>query len=126
MALQTSFLPVSLVPGLINLEFEEDSLFKTIKKHFNHDISNASELLKTSKCDAYEAKILKVSEGDAVFLLANQITPNPTATLITPTINQIICPSGLKVAQMNSIPKKITIEAKIYAMIFPADIRSSV
>lgn len=69
MALQTSFLPVNLVPGLINLEFEEDSLFKTIKKYFGHDISNASELLKTAKCDAYEAKLLKVQEGDAVFLL---------------------------------------------------------
>jgi GntR family transcriptional regulator len=69
MALQTSFLPGNLVPGLINYKFEEDSLFKTIKKYFGHNVSSASELLKTAKCDGYEAKLLKIKEGDAVFLL---------------------------------------------------------
>jgi len=69
MALQTSFLPVYLVPGLIDLEFEEGSLFKTIKNNYGHEISSASELLKSVKCDAYESKLLNLNNGDAVFLL---------------------------------------------------------
>jgi hypothetical protein len=57
--------------------------------------------------------------------LANQITPKPIPTLITPMISHPKLPSGLKVAQMNKIPKKIKIAAKIYAIIFPADIYTS-
>lgn len=69
MAVQTSFLPKELVPGLIDLEFDEGSLFKTIKNTFGYEIVEASETLKAVPCDAYEAKMLDVHEGDAVFLL---------------------------------------------------------
>jgi len=69
MALQTSYLPKQLVPGLIDYEFSEGSLFKTIKKNYGYDIGEATETLKAVRCDAYEAKMLRIKEGDPVFVL---------------------------------------------------------
>jgi GntR family transcriptional regulator len=69
MSLQTSYLPVELVPGLIDYEFSEGSLFKTIKKNYGHQIGQGTETLKAVRCDAYEAKMLRIKEGDPVFLL---------------------------------------------------------
>jgi GntR family transcriptional regulator len=69
MAIQTSYLPKKLVPGLIDYEFDEGSLFKTIKNNYGHEISDAHETLKAIRCDTYEANLLKLHEGDAVFLL---------------------------------------------------------
>ena len=69
MSLQTSFLPVALVPELIHKRFEEDSLFKTIKQEYNLDIDSGFESLKAVKSSKYEAKLLGIIEGDAVLLL---------------------------------------------------------
>ncbi len=69
MSLQTSYLPKSMVPDLINKKFEEGSLFKTVKKEYRHEIGVASEVLKSVLADAHEARLLDIKENDAVFLL---------------------------------------------------------
>ena len=68
-SIQTSYLPVDLVPGLIEKNFEETSLFSTIKEDYGHEIGEAFETLQAVKANEYEAKHLKIKKGDAVFLL---------------------------------------------------------
>lgn len=69
MSLQTSYLPEYLVPGLIDKKFEDDSLFKTIKKEYGLEIGKANEFLKARNCEKNEAELLDVEEGSAVFLI---------------------------------------------------------
>lgn len=68
-SLQTSYLPVTLVPGLIEKNYKEESLFETIKKEYGLAIGDARETLQAVRATAYEASYLKIKEGDAVFLL---------------------------------------------------------
>lgn len=68
-SLQTSYLPVALVPGLISKNFEEVSLFTIIKEEYGLEIGEAFETLQAVKATEYEAQHLKIKEGDAVFLL---------------------------------------------------------
>lgn len=68
-SLQTSYLPSGLVPGLIDRNFEEASLFTIIKEEYGLEIGKAFETLRTVKASKYEAQHLKIEEGDAVFLL---------------------------------------------------------
>lgn len=69
MSLQTSFLPAALVPGLIEKQAEEESLFKTIYKEYGLEIDAASETLQAVKVNNYEAKILGLNHDDPAFLL---------------------------------------------------------
>ncbi len=68
-SIQTSYLPSKLVPGLIDKNFEEISLFKVIKEDYGLEIGEAFETLQAVKANNYEAQLLKIKEGDAVFLL---------------------------------------------------------
>jgi len=69
MSLQTSFLPAILVPGLIQKQAEEESLFKTINKEYGLEIDSAAETLQAVKVNNYEAKILGLGHNEAAFLL---------------------------------------------------------
>jgi GntR family transcriptional regulator len=68
-SVQTSYLPTELVPGLIDKNIEEISMFKLIKDEYNLDIGEAFETLQAVKASKYEAKLLGINDGDAVFLL---------------------------------------------------------
>lgn len=68
-SLQTSYLPVVLVPGLIKKNFEEASLFSIIKEDYGLEIGEAFETLQAVKANQYEAEQLQIKIGDAVFLL---------------------------------------------------------
>lgn len=69
MSLQTSYLSPRLVPDLIHKNFEEKSLFAIIKELYNLEVCDAYETLQAVKATKYEAKLLEINEGDAVFLL---------------------------------------------------------
>jgi GntR family transcriptional regulator len=68
-SIQTSYLPSELVPGLIDKNIEEISMFKLIKDNYDLDIGDAFETLQAVKATKYEAQLLDITEGDAVFLL---------------------------------------------------------
>lgn len=68
-SLQTSYLSPRLVPELIAKNIEEKSLFALIKELYNLEVCDASETLQAVKASKYEAKLLGIHEGDAVFLL---------------------------------------------------------
>lgn len=69
MAIQNSYLPEELVPGLINKKFHDGSLFRTLKNEYGLEVGTASEILKTKNASSREAKFLNISAGDAVFSL---------------------------------------------------------
>jgi len=68
-ALQTSFLPADLVPGLIDLPFDDGSLIKTIQNRYNIKITSVREAFQAVKSDSYEAKLLEIHVGDPLVLL---------------------------------------------------------
>ena len=68
-SIQTSYLPTILVPGIINKNIEEVSMFKMIKEDYGLEIGEAFETLQSVKVTKYEAQLLHIDEGDAVFLL---------------------------------------------------------
>jgi GntR family transcriptional regulator len=80
-ALQTSYLPVKLVPGLIDKDVEEHSMFMTIKNEYGLNITDAHETLQAVKATPYEADLLDIREGDPVFLL-ERITKIDTGDII--------------------------------------------
>ena len=68
-ALQTSFLPSDLCPGLIETPFEGGSLFKTLQHRYAIQIDSVQETFQAVKSDAYEAKLLEIRIGDPLVLL---------------------------------------------------------
>jgi GntR family transcriptional regulator len=69
MALQTSFLPCDLCPGLIDNPFDDGSLFKTLQHRYHIQITSVKETFQAVKADNYEAKLLGISTGDPLILL---------------------------------------------------------
>lgn len=69
MALQTSFLPSDLCPGLIDKPFDDGSLFKTLQQRYNIQIASVNETFQAVRADSYEAKLLEISPGDPLILL---------------------------------------------------------
>ena len=68
-ALQTSFLPADLVPGLIDRPFEGGSLMKTLQDRYNITIVSVQETFQAVKADSYEAKLLEITVGEPLVLL---------------------------------------------------------
>jgi GntR family transcriptional regulator len=68
-ALQTSFLPADLVPGLIDIPFDDGSLIKTIQNRYNIKITSVQETFQAVKSDSYEAKLLEIHVGEPLVLL---------------------------------------------------------
>jgi len=74
MALQTSFLPEDLCPGLIDAPFENGSLFKTLQHRYNLEVTNVQETFQAVKADSYEAKLLEIRVGEPLVLLERYST----------------------------------------------------
>ncbi|HIA86332.1 MAG TPA: GntR family transcriptional regulator [Candidatus Marinimicrobia bacterium] len=68
-ALMTSYLPVDLVPRLLDTLVVDKSLFQTIKREYGIEVGSGFETLQVGHADEYEAKQLGIREGDAVFML---------------------------------------------------------
>lgn len=68
-ALQTSYLPKHICPGLIDQRLIDDSLYKTLFNRYNIEISSAKETLQVVKADKYESKHLEIKTGDPLFLI---------------------------------------------------------
>jgi GntR family transcriptional regulator len=81
MALQTSFLPEDLCPGLIDAPFEDGSLAKTLQHRFNIDIVSVRETFQAVKSDSYEARLLEINVGDPLILLERFSTESGGRTI---------------------------------------------
>ena len=68
-AIQTSFLPADLCPGLIDEPFEDGSLFKTLQRRYSINITSVQETFQAVKSENYEAKLLEIKVGEPLVLL---------------------------------------------------------
>lgn len=67
--LETSYLPVQLMPGLERFEFEKVSLYKTMANQYSIYVTKAREVFEPILLSKSESKLLEVAEGSPALLL---------------------------------------------------------
>lgn len=63
MALETSHLRRKFCPGIEDLDFQNESLYQTLKEKFNVKLKNADQWIEATLADSFHSKWLKVEEG---------------------------------------------------------------
>jgi GntR family transcriptional regulator len=69
LAMEYSYLPVSLFENLLQYDFENNSLYKVIEEVYNHKLKYSKQWIKITTLYKNEAKILNVKEHTPAFLL---------------------------------------------------------
>ena len=67
--LQTSYIPVGFLPGLLEKELEDSSLMEIITRDYGIEIDNASEVMRAVSVTKFEGEILGIAEDSPAFLL---------------------------------------------------------
>lgn len=67
-AIEYSYLPCKLLEGLLNYNFEEESLFEVIERDYNRILTFAEQTLSLSRVDGYEAELLDVEDNSPILL----------------------------------------------------------
>lgn len=70
--IQTSYIPVAYIPGLLDKNLEDKSLFGLIMREYGVKIDKASEMMRAVSVTEFEGKILKIPEFSPAFLLQRQ------------------------------------------------------
>lgn len=73
LAIQTSYLPEHLCPGLLHVDFARRSLFRTLREEYGLDLVEGSTVIKAALADAEEAALLALDMPAAVLRTA-QVT----------------------------------------------------
>lgn len=63
LAIETSFLRRRLSPGIEKINFNDRSLYETLRKEYGIHLGRAEQTVEASLSSAYEAKVLTISEG---------------------------------------------------------------
>lgn len=69
LALEYSYLPVSLFENLLQYDFEKDSLYKVIEENYNYKLKYSKQWIKITTLNANESKLLNVNKNTPAFLL---------------------------------------------------------
>jgi GntR family transcriptional regulator len=69
LAMEYSYLPVSLFENLLQYDFENNSLYKVIEEVYNHKLKYSKQWIKITTLYKNEAKIFNVKEHTPAFLL---------------------------------------------------------
>jgi GntR family transcriptional regulator len=69
MALEVSHIPANLVPGLLDREPVEHSLYRVLEERYGLKLVRANQSLEAVAANAYEAEVLHVREGTPLLLL---------------------------------------------------------
>ncbi len=69
MGIETSILPVSLFPGLLEEFDPRNSLYQTLSKRYAVHMAAADEVVEAGLADADAARLSEISKGSPVFLL---------------------------------------------------------
>lgn len=69
LALEYSYLPVSLFDDLLQYDFEKDSLYEIIENIYDHKLKFSKQWIKITTLHENEAKMLDVAENTPAFLL---------------------------------------------------------
>lgn len=70
LAVQTSYLPEHLCPGLLRLDFGRRSLFRTLREDYGLDLVEGSTTIKAALADAAEVDLLRLASPAAVLRTA--------------------------------------------------------
>jgi GntR family transcriptional regulator len=73
MAIQSAFMPASLVPGLIEMEIENVSIYDLLRTHFRYRLVDAQSSASAELASAEEAELLQLAPP-AALLVTEQIT----------------------------------------------------
>ncbi len=63
MALETSHLRRKFCPGIEDMDFNDSSIYKTLRKEFNIKLANAEQWIEATLADEFQSKQLDVSKG---------------------------------------------------------------
>nr|WP_325265961.1 GntR family transcriptional regulator [uncultured Rhizobium sp.] len=66
LAIQTSYLPEHLCPGLLRFDFASHSLFETLRQDYGLELLEGSTVIKPGLAEAWEAEMLGVTNPAAV------------------------------------------------------------
>ncbi|MFO7842011.1 MAG: GntR family transcriptional regulator [Fidelibacterota bacterium] len=70
--LQTSYIPLGFLPGLLEKELEDSSLMEIITRDYGVRIENASEIMRAVSVTKFEGEMLNIAEDSPAFLLQRQ------------------------------------------------------
>lgn len=65
----TTFLPEALVPGLVDIDFGNRSLYQTLAERYGYVIARGRRLLESIAASATDAELLQVEPGDPLLFL---------------------------------------------------------
>ncbi|GAQ24967.1 GntR family transcriptional regulator [Tepidanaerobacter syntrophicus] len=68
-ALEYSYLPVKLFPGLLDYDLEKDSLYRIIEEEYGFKLKFAKQWIKLAKANEYEAKVLEINPDTPILIL---------------------------------------------------------
>ena len=66
MAIQTTYLPEHLCPGLLRFDFAEHSLFETLRQDYGLELLEGATVIKPGLAEDWEADMLEVTSPAAV------------------------------------------------------------
>lgn len=69
LALEYSYLPINIFDGLLNYDFERESLYKVIEENYNRKLKYSKQWIKMTTLNKNESMILNVKEHTPAFLL---------------------------------------------------------
>jgi GntR family transcriptional regulator len=70
--IQTSYIPVTYLPDLLDKNLEDKSLFATIMDEYGIKIDRASEIMRAVSVTKFEGEMLEIPEFSPAFLLQRQ------------------------------------------------------
>lgn len=70
--IQTSYIPVTCLPGLLSKNLEDVSLFELIMHDYGIEVDNATEVMRAVSVTRFEGEMLQISEFSPAFLLQRQ------------------------------------------------------
>jgi GntR family transcriptional regulator len=75
--IQTAHIPLSLAPGIADVDFENASLYDILEARYGLQPASASEQYQASAADARSAELLRIPAGASVFA-AERVTVSPS------------------------------------------------
>ena len=72
--IETAYLPAARVPGLLQHDFEHDSLYETLARDYGLNLSTASQTIEAALADDRELELLEMSRPAAVLRLQRLTT----------------------------------------------------
>ena len=68
-AILRSYLPKDLAPDLVQVKFENNSLYKTLEQVYNLELNEGDEVIEAGSTEANDAKLLGIPKGSPILVV---------------------------------------------------------